>query len=112
MEAEISQIAAHNLWDQVYAVSEFDFEVVNQKISFIDISIQYYFHKNFVDYLFQQVKRDSMNNDYTNIEASKPENRSLNRYRDVYPYDHSRVVLQDCVDTDYINASLVQVLKN
>jgi len=75
MEAEISQIAAHNLWDQVYA----------------------------------QVKRDSMNNDYTNIEASKPENRSLNRYRDVYPYDHSRVVLQDCVDTDYINASLVQV---
>ena len=52
-----------------------------------------------------------MNNDYTNIEASKPENRSLNRYRDVYPYDHSRVVLQDCVDTDYINASLVQVLK-
>ena len=50
-----------------------------------------------------------MNNDYTNIEASKPENRSLNRYRDVYPYDHSRVVLQDCVDTDYINASLVQV---
>lgn len=50
-----------------------------------------------------------MNNDYTNIEASKPENRCLNRYRDVYPYDHSRVVLQDCVDTDYINASLVQV---
>ena len=108
MEAEISQIAAHNLWDQVYAVSLRSISV--PKISFIvSIDISIYFHENFVDYLFQQVKRDSMNNDYTNIEASKPENRCLNRYRDVYPYDHSRVVLQDCVDTDYINASLVQV---
>lgn len=75
MEAEISEICAHNLWDHVYA----------------------------------QVKRDSVNNEYTSIEASKPENRSLNRYRDVYPYDHSRVIIWDYEDTDYINASLVQV---
>lgn len=27
----------------------------------------------------------------------------------MYPYDHSRIVIHDCEETDYINASLVQV---
>ena len=58
---------------------------------------------------FQQIRRDSINHDHTTVEASKAENRHLNRYRDVYPYDHSRVVIYDCDETDYINASLVQV---
>ncbi len=46
----------------------------------------------------------------TTLEASKPNNRHLNRYRDVYPYDHSRVCLQSSQETDYINASLVKVI--
>ena len=33
----------------------------------------------------------------------------LSRYRDVYPYDHSRVPLSNVSSTDYINASLVSV---
>ena len=49
-----------------------------------------------------------MDHNYDRAEASRPENRVLNRYRDVYPYDHSRVKLQHPT-TDYINASLVQV---
>jgi len=61
--------------------------------------------------VYAQIRRDSINHDHTTIEASKPENRHLNRYRDVYPYDHSRIVIWDCDDTDYINASLVQVPK-
>ncbi|KAM8966920.1 LOW QUALITY PROTEIN: tyrosine-protein phosphatase non-receptor type 2 [Pelodytes ibericus] len=40
--------------------------------------------------------------------AKNPENKSRNRYRDVNPYDHSRVKLQN-VENDYINASLVVV---
>jgi tyrosine-protein phosphatase non-receptor type 1 len=60
------------------------------------------------DVLFQEIRRDSSQNEHTTVEASRPENRTLNRYRDVYPYDHSRVTLVDC-DTDYINASLVKV---
>ncbi|KAM3929410.1 tyrosine-protein phosphatase non-receptor type 2 [Leptodactylus fuscus] len=40
--------------------------------------------------------------------AKSPENKNRNRYRDVNPYDHSRVKLQN-VDNDYINASLVVV---
>ena len=42
-------------------------------------------------------------------DANKPENSFLNRYRDVKPYDHTRVKLETHHDTDYINASLVRV---
>ncbi|XP_069543986.1 tyrosine-protein phosphatase non-receptor type 2a isoform X2 [Brachyistius frenatus] len=38
--------------------------------------------------------------------AKLPVNRNLNRYRDVSPYDHSRVKLENS-ENDYINASLV-----
>ncbi|XP_077363958.1 tyrosine-protein phosphatase non-receptor type 2 [Festucalex cinctus] len=38
--------------------------------------------------------------------AKYPENRNRNRYRDVSPFDHSRVKLKNA-DNDYINASLV-----
>ncbi|KAG7279955.1 hypothetical protein CRUP_025207 [Coryphaenoides rupestris] len=43
--------------------------------------------------------------------AKYPENRNRNRYRDVSPFDHSRVRLGS-TDNDYINASLVGPLKN
>lgn len=38
--------------------------------------------------------------------AKYPENRDRNRYRDVSPYDHSRVRLEN-LENDYINASLI-----
>ncbi|RXG61343.1 Tyrosine-protein phosphatase non-receptor type 1 [Armadillidium vulgare] len=41
-------------------------------------------------------------------EALRASNKSLNRYKDVLPYDHSRVMLGEC-DTDYVNASLVEI---
>ncbi|CAM4698070.1 unnamed protein product [Leuciscus chuanchicus] len=40
--------------------------------------------------------------------AKFPENRNRNRYRDVSPYDHSRVRLENS-ENDYINASLITV---
>ncbi|KAK0140517.1 Tyrosine-protein phosphatase non-receptor type 2 [Merluccius polli] len=43
--------------------------------------------------------------------AKYPENRNRNRYRDVNPFDHSRVKLGSA-ENDYINASLVGPLKN
>ncbi|XP_029446808.1 tyrosine-protein phosphatase non-receptor type 2 isoform X2 [Rhinatrema bivittatum] len=38
--------------------------------------------------------------------AQHPDNKNRNRYRDVYPFDHSRVKLEN-MKNDYINASLV-----
>ncbi|GAB1601933.1 tyrosine-protein phosphatase non-receptor type 1-like isoform X2 [Argonauta hians] len=43
-------------------------------------------------------------------EARKPENRNKNRYRDVNPYDQSRIILDinnGC--GDYINANLIEI---
>ncbi|XP_054651322.1 tyrosine-protein phosphatase non-receptor type 1 [Dunckerocampus dactyliophorus] len=40
--------------------------------------------------------------------AKLPENKSRNRYRDVSPFDHSRICLQQSAN-DYINASLISV---
>lgn len=38
----------------------------------------------------------------------KPQNKNLNRYRDVSPFDHSRIVLNKG-PCDYINANLIKV---
>jgi len=45
------------------------------------------------DLVYRQISNESRNNDFTAVEALKVENKQLNRYRDVYPYDHSRVPL-------------------
>lgn len=59
---------------------------------------------------FQKI-RESQKNASTCKEASKPQNKILNRYRDVSPYDHSRVILNRG-STDYINANIVKVEKS
>jgi len=68
-----------------------------------------YYSNNSWRSLYTQICIESRNKTYESKEASKPENRHLNRYRDVYPYDHSRVSLATVSDIDYINASLVSV---
>lgn len=62
--------------------------------------------------VFQEIREKSeleaRQKDYTTEESKKLDNRRLNRYRDVSPYDHSRIVLKRG-DTDYINANLVKM---
>eukprot|EP00094_Tigriopus_californicus_P007743 TCALIF_07458-PA protein Name:"Similar to PTPN1 Tyrosine-protein phosphatase non-receptor type 1 (Homo sapiens)" AED:0.13 eAED:0.13 QI:0/0.22/0.4/0.9/0.77/0.8/10/1396/401 len=61
--------------------------------------------------LYTEIRRDSSVSEFPALEAAKPENRTFNRYRDVYPYDHSRVKLEHLDHTDYINASLVKSIR-
>ncbi|XP_059975127.1 tyrosine-protein phosphatase non-receptor type 2 isoform X3 [Mesoplodon densirostris] len=56
--------------------------------------------------LYLEIRSES--HDYPHRVAKFPENRNRNRYRDVSPYDHSRVKLQNA-ENDYINASLVDI---
>jgi len=44
----------------------------------------------------------------TSDEAKKPQNKALNRYQDVSPYDETRIILKRG-NVSYINANLVQV---
>jgi len=60
--------------------------------------------------VYTEIKREAMMQlTKSTADANKPENSFLNRYRDVKPYDHTRVKLETHHDTDYINASLVRV---
>lgn len=56
--------------------------------------------------LYNDIRNQAIEHSYKI--AKLPVNRNLNRYRDVSPYDHSRVKLENS-DNDYINASLVTV---
>lgn len=49
-----------------------------------------------------------MKKDHSLDEAKKTDNKLLNRYRDVNPYDHSRVILSK-PGYSYINASYIPV---
>jgi tyrosine-protein phosphatase non-receptor type 1 len=55
---------------------------------------------------FQKINIASHKYEYSTTDAKKEVNKPYNRYRDVSPYNHTRIVL--CNGTsDYINASLV-----
>lgn len=56
----------------------------------------------------QRIRNDSLQDPKPYVEANRPQNKVLNRYRDVNPYDHSRIVLNRG-PTNYINANLIKV---
>ncbi|XP_012254209.2 tyrosine-protein phosphatase non-receptor type 2 isoform X2 [Athalia rosae] len=58
--------------------------------------------------LYQHIRNECGNYAYTCNESKKPQHRVFNRYRDVAPYDHTRIVLKKG-PCDYINANLVQM---
>ncbi len=63
--------------------------------------------QNIISFFQQEIREKSAN--FSIAESKKVANRDLNRYRDVNPFDHSRIVLRrgNC---SYINASLVKVI--
>lgn len=69
-------------------------------------------HRNGWCGVFQDIRekseQEARQKDFSTEESKKTDNRRLNRYRDVSPYDHSRIVLKRG-DTDYINANLVKM---
>lgn len=76
-------------------------------IETIEKELQQIESSNAWNQVYQKVRSDGTYN-FPLTEARTPTNRILNRYRDVLPYDHSRILLQHPI-TDYINASLVKV---
>lgn len=58
----------------------------------------------------EKSEQEAREKKFTVQESNKVNNRRLNRYRDVNPYDHSRIILHRG-DADYINANLVRMEK-
>uniref|UniRef100_H2Z2Q2 Tyrosine-protein phosphatase n=1 Tax=Ciona savignyi TaxID=51511 RepID=H2Z2Q2_CIOSA len=55
------------------------------------------------DELYRKKPGSTMN------DAKLPQNVTKNRYRDISPYDNTRVILNGIADTDYINANYVNM---
>lgn len=62
--------------------------------------------------IYQEIKVEAaeiaFEEELSTKEAKQPNNKNRNRYRDVYPYDHSRVKLQKG-EEDYINACYLPI---
>ncbi|XP_054719961.1 tyrosine-protein phosphatase non-receptor type 11-like [Uloborus diversus] len=60
---------------------------------------------------FEYLQQQECKHLYSRKEGQKPENRSKNRYKNILPFDHTRVILKD-VDpnvpgSDYVNANII-----
>lgn len=64
----------------------------------------------FTQAIKEKSEQEASEKKFTLNECNKANNRRLNRYRDVSPYDHSRIILHRG-DIDYINANLVKMEK-
>lgn len=60
---------------------------------------------------FEQMQQQETRHLYSRKEGVKPENRPKNRFKNILPFDHTRVVLQennpDVPGSDYINANYI-----
>ncbi|KAB1254506.1 Tyrosine-protein phosphatase non-receptor type 6 [Camelus dromedarius] len=62
---------------------------------------------------FESLQKQEVKNLHQRLEGQRPENKSKNRYKNILPFDHSRVILQgrnsNIPGSDYINANYVKV---
>lgn len=60
---------------------------------------------------FEQLQQQECKHLYSRKEGAKPENKAKNRYKNILPFDHTRVTLKgidpDMVGADYINANYI-----
>jgi len=59
---------------------------------------------------FESLQQQECKHLYSRKEGQKPENKSKNRYKNILPFDHTRVILRngdDKLGADYINANYI-----
>ncbi|KAF4533060.1 hypothetical protein B566_EDAN002623 [Ephemera danica] len=60
---------------------------------------------------FESLQQQECKHLFSRKEGQKPENRNKNRYKNILPFDHTRVVLRG-MDGDYINANYVRPVES
>lgn len=60
---------------------------------------------------FEQLQQQECKHLFSRKEGQKPENKAKNRYKNILPFDHTRVILKDAdpavAGSDYINANYI-----
>lgn len=112
---ELSEIESKEGWNSRYQVTSHYYSLTLFTLYFLSLLLTYnctqYCDQSRADNLFlilQKIRMESIYNEYSCTEAKAPCNKLLNRYRDVSPFDHSRVILNKG-PCSYINASVVKV---
>ncbi|VDK55612.1 unnamed protein product [Gongylonema pulchrum] len=64
--------------------------------------------------IFQKLQHQEPIEFVSRCEGRKPKNVCKNRYKNIIPYDHSRIILEtdDPESSDYINANHIEMLVN
>ncbi|KRZ68214.1 Tyrosine-protein phosphatase non-receptor type 11, partial [Trichinella papuae] len=62
----------------------------------------------------KQLQQQECTHMFSRNEGQRPENRMKNRYKNILPFDHTRIILRggdpNKIGSDYINANLIEVL--
>jgi tyrosine-protein phosphatase non-receptor type 11 len=58
---------------------------------------------------FESLQQQEVKNLLSRKEGQKQQNRNKNRYKNILPFDHTRVILKDPWTHDYINANYIKV---
>lgn len=58
---------------------------------------------------FESLQQQEVKHLFSRKEGQKPSKRHKNRYKNILPFDHTRVVLKEPWPHDYINANYIQV---
>ncbi|XP_044758001.1 tyrosine-protein phosphatase non-receptor type 11-like [Coccinella septempunctata] len=57
---------------------------------------------------FESLQQEESKLLYSREEGTKPENKHKNKYKNILPFDHTRVKLKNFFESDYINANYVK----
>jgi len=58
---------------------------------------------------FESLQQQEAKHLFSRKEGQKPANKNKNRYKNILPFDHTRVILKDPWPHDYINANYIKV---
>ena len=61
---------------------------------------------------FESLQQQEVKHLFSRKEGQKQANRHKNRYKNILPFDHTRVILKDPWPHDYINANYIRVSFN